>query len=127
MYKNICYHSSERMVNQCTLSLKSLSGLSSVCYKTMQIAGGVGGNGAAPPTSKLGTFLSRPLALSKPTYSNFQINGVSGETLKPPDPYFASKIGGLEVSEFLPKLHLFGNCYKLAYLEPRALTKTSSI
>ena len=110
-----------------TLSLKSLSGLSSVCYKTTQIAGGVGGNGAAPPTSKLGTFLSRPLALSKPTYSNFQINGVSGETLKPPDPYFASKIGGLEVSEFLPKLHLFRNCYKSTYLEPRALTKISSI
>ena len=57
-----------------TLSLKSLSGHSSVCYKSTQIAGGVGGNGAAPPTSKLGTFLSRPLALSKPTYSNFQIN-----------------------------------------------------
>ena len=110
-----------------TLYLKSLSGLSSVCYKTTQIAGGVGGNGAAPPTSKLGTFLSRPLALSKPTYSNFQINGVSGETLKPPDPYFASKIGGLEVSEFLPKLHLFGNCYKSTYLEPRAMTKISPI
>ena len=106
-----------------TLSLKSLSGLSSVCYKTTQIAGGVGGTGAAPPTSKLRTFLSRPLALSKPIYSNFQINGTSEETLKRPDPYFASKIGGLEVSEFLPKLHLFGNCYKSAYLEPRALTK----
>ena len=107
-----------------TLSLKSLS---SVCYKTTQIAGVVGWTGAAPPTSKLGTFLSRPLALSKPTYSNFQINGVSGETLKPPDPYFASKIGGLEVSEFLPKLHLFGNCYKSTYLEPRAMTKISPI
>ena len=34
-------------------------------------------------------------------------------------PYFPSKIGGLEVSEFLPKLHLFRNSYKLAYLEPR--------
>ena len=110
-----------------TLSLKSLSGLSSVCYKTTQITGGVGGNGAASPTSKLGTFLSRPLALSKPTYSNFQINGASGETLKPPDPYFASKIGGLEVSEFLPKLHLFGNCYKSTYLEPRTITKISPI
>ena len=110
-----------------TLSPKSLSGLSSVCYKTTQIAGGVGGNGAAPSTPKLGTFLSRPLALSKPTYSNFQINGVSGETLKPPDPYFASKIGGLEVSEFLPTIHLFGNCYKSTYLEPRTITKTYPI
>ena len=44
---------------------------------------------AAPPTSKLGKFLSWPLALSKPIYSNFQINGASEETLKPPDPYFA--------------------------------------
>ena len=45
-------------------------------------------------------------------------------------PYFASKIGGLaslEVSEFLPKLHLFENCYKSAYLEPRAITKTPQI
>ena len=33
-------------------------------------------------------------------------------------PHFASKIGGLEVSEFLPKLHLFGNCYKLTYTKP---------
>ena len=32
-------------------------------------------------------------------------------------PYFASKIGGLEVSEFLPKFHLFENCYKSTYLE----------
>ena len=64
-----------------TLYLKSLSGLSSVCYKTTQIAGGVGGNGAAPPTSKLGTFLSWPLALSMSIYSNFQINEASGEIL----------------------------------------------
>ena len=67
---------------------------------------------AAPPTSKLGKFLSWPLALSKPIYSDFQINGTSEETLKRPDPYFASKIGGLEFSEFLPKFHLFGNWYK---------------
>ena len=102
------------------IPIYTVSGLSSVCYKTTQIAGGMGGNGAAPPTSKLGMFLSRPLALSKPTYSNFQINGVSGETLKPPDPYFASKIGGLE-------FHLFRNCYKLTYLESRAMAKTSPI
>ena len=111
----------------CTLSLKSLSGLSSVYYKTTQIAGGMGGNGAVPPTSKLGTFLSRPLALSKPIYSNFQINGTSGKTLKPPDPRFLKQNRGLEVSEFLPKLHLFGNCYISAYLEPRTITKVSPI
>ena len=110
-----------------TLSPISLSGLSSVRYKTTQNTGSVGRAGAAPPTYKLGKFLSWPLALSMSTYSNFQINGASGETLKPPDPYFASKIGGLEVSEFLPKLHLFGNCYKSTYLEPRAMTKTSPI
>ena len=40
-----------------TLSLKSLSLLSSVCYKTTQTTGGVGMAGACPPTSKLGTFL----------------------------------------------------------------------
>ena len=48
----------------CTLSLKSLSGHSSVCYKTSLNTGGVGWAGAAPPTSKLGKFLSWPLALS---------------------------------------------------------------
>ena len=64
-----------------TLSLKSLSGLSSVCYKTTLITGGVGFAGAGPPTSKLGTFLLWPLALSMPIYSNFQINGASGEIL----------------------------------------------
>ena len=93
----------------------------------MQIAGDVGGTGAVPPTSKLEKFLSWPLALSMSIYSNFQINGASGETLKPPDPRFLKQNRGLEVSKFLPKLHLFGNCYKSAYLEPRALTKTSPI
>ena len=72
--------------NTNTLSLKSLSGHSSVCYKTTVNAGSVGRAGATPRTSKLGTYLSRPLALSKPIYSNFQINGASGETMKPPDP-----------------------------------------
>ena len=55
-----------------TLSLKSLSGLSSVCYKTTLNIGGVGWDGAAPSTSKLGTFLSRPLALSK--FYSIQMN-----------------------------------------------------
>ena len=76
----------------------------------------MGRAGAGRLASKLRMFLLWPLALSMPIYSNFQINGASGETLKPPDPYFASKIRGLEVSEFFPKLHLFGNCYTLAYL-----------
>ena len=53
----------------------------------------MGQAGAAPPTSKLEKFLSWPLALSMSIYSNFQINGASGETLKRPDPYFVSKIG----------------------------------
>ena len=103
-----------------TLSLKSLSGLSSVCYKTTLIPSAVGWAGAGPPTSKLRTFLLWSLALSMPIYSNFQTNGASGETLKPPDPYFASKIRGLVVSEF-------GNCYKSAYLEQRTITKVSPI
>ena len=67
------------------------------------------------------------LAISMPIYSNFQINETSGETQKLPYPYFASKIRGLKVSEFLPKLHLFGNCYKFTYLEARTLTTLSSI
>ena len=116
-----------RYLMKYTLCPISVSGLSTVRYKTTQNTGSVGRAGAAPPTYKLGKFLSWPLALSMSTYSNFQINGASGETLKPPDPYFASKIGGLEVSEFLLKLHLFGNCYKSTYLEPRAMTKTSPI
>ena len=80
-----------------TLSLKSFSGLSSVCYKTAQITGGVGGAVACPPTSKLGTFLLWPLALSMQIYSNFQINGASGETLKPPE------IENLRVSAWVQK------------------------
>ena len=90
-----------------TLCPISVSGLSTVRYKTILNAGSVGWAVAAPPTYKLGKFLSWPLALSMLTYSNFQINGASRETLKPPDPYFASKIEGLEVSEFLPKLYFF--------------------
>ena len=72
----------------CTLSQNSLSGLSSLCYKTTLITGGVGGTGVGPPTFKLGTFLLWPLALSLPIYSNFQVNGAYGETLKPPDTLF---------------------------------------
>ena len=40
-----------------TLSLKSLSPLSSVCFKTTQTTGSVGVAGDCPPTSKLRTFL----------------------------------------------------------------------
>ena len=83
--------------------------------------------GAGPPTSELGKFLLWSLALSMPIYSNFQINGALGETRKPPDPRFLKQNRGLEVSEFLPKLYLFGNFYNLAYLEPRTITKMSSI
>ena len=42
---------------QCTLSSKSLSPLSSVCFKTTQTTGSVGVAGDCPPTSKLRTFL----------------------------------------------------------------------
>ena len=87
-----------------TLSLKSLSGHSSVCYKTSLNTGVVGQTGAAPPTSKLEKFLSWPLALSMSIYSNFQINGASGETLKPPDPRFLKQNRGLEVTPFIWKL-----------------------
>ena len=111
----------------CTLSPISVSGLSTVCYKTTLNTGRVGWAGAAPPTYKFGKFLSWPLALSMSTYSNFQINGASGETLKPPDPRLLKQNRGPEVSTFLLKLHLFGNCYKSTYLEPRTMTKTSQI
>ena len=76
---------------------KNLSGLSSVFYKTSLITGGVGWAGAGPPTSKLETFLLWPLALSMPICSNFQINGASGGTLKPPDPLFLKQNRGLEI------------------------------
>ena len=97
-----------------TLSLKSLSLLLSVCYKTTQTTGAVGMAGAYPPTSKLGTFLLWSLALSMPIYSNFQINGALGESRKPPDPRFLKQNRDLEVSEFLPMFYLYGNCYKSA-------------
>ena len=118
---------SKNFVAKHTLSLKSLSLLLSVCYKTTQTTGGVGVAGACPPTSKLGPFLLWSLAQNMPIYSNFQLNRVSEETRKPLDTQFASKIGGLEVSEFLSKLYLIGNCYKLAYVQPRTITKMSSI
>ena len=105
----------------------SVSGLLTVCYKTILNTGSVGWAEAAPPTYKFGKFLSWPLALSMSTYTNFQINGASGETLKPPDPRLLKQNRDLEVLTFLPKLYLFGNCYKLTNLEPRAMTKTSLI
>ena len=41
----------------------------------------MGGAGGMSHTSKLGTYLLCPLALNMPTYSNFQINGATGETI----------------------------------------------
>ena len=87
----------------------------------------MGGARAGPPTPKLGTILLWFLALSMSIYCNLQINGALGETLKPPDLYFTSKIRGLLVSKFLPRLHLFGNFYKSTYFEPRTITKASPI
>ena len=39
-------------------------------------------------------------SLSMPINSNFKLNGASGETWKPPDPYFASKKGGMDSGGF---------------------------
>ena len=83
--------------------------------------------GACPPSSKLETFLQWSLALSMPNYRNFQLNRALGETWKPPDPLFLKQNWGLEVSEFPTKLYLIGNCYKLAYFQPRTITKISQI
>ena len=63
-----------------TLSPINVSGLSTVRYKTTLNSGSVGWAGATPLTYKFGKFLSWSLALSMSTYSNFQINGASGET-----------------------------------------------
>ena len=57
-------------------------------------------------TSKLGTFLSRPLTISRPIYSISQINGASEETLKPQDPLFCFKnrgSGGFTLFTVYPK------------------------
>ena len=84
-----------------TLSLKSLCGLLSVCYKTTLTTGGVGVAGTFTPASKLGPFLWWSLALGMPIYSNLQLNGASGESRKPPDPLFCFKnrgSGGFRVS-----------------------------
>ena len=51
-------------------------------YKTTLISGSVGGAGEWTHTCTLGTFLLCALAISMTTYSNFQINGASVETLK---------------------------------------------
>ena len=77
-----------------TLSLKSLSGLSSVFYKTTLITGGVGGAVAGPPTSKLGTILLWSWTLSKyadyfKQFSNKWSFGRKSETSRPP--FFEAK------------------------------------
>ena len=56
---------------QNTLGQKSLLRAVSVCTKTTLISGSVGGAVGVSHTSKLKTYLSCPLALSMPTYSNF--------------------------------------------------------
>ena len=86
------------------LSLKSLSSLSSLCYKTTLTTGGVGVARAGPPTSKLGTLLQWTLAPNMLKCSNFQRNGASRLILKPPDPLFFKQNRDLEVSEFLLSL-----------------------
>ena len=45
-------------------------------------------------TTKLENYFVVPLALRMPIYSNFQINGASEETLKPPDPRFLKQNRG---------------------------------
>ena len=54
---NMSYENNFEGLSEYTLSSKSLSPLSSVCFKTTQTTGGVGVAGACPPTSKLETFL----------------------------------------------------------------------
>ena len=53
----------------------------SVSTKTILISGCVGGAVGVSHISKLGTFFLRSLTLRMPFYSNFQINGASGETV----------------------------------------------
>ena len=52
-----CYWKSWKAFKRHTLSSKSLSPLSSVCFKTTQTTGSVGVAGDCLPTSKLRTFL----------------------------------------------------------------------
>ena len=59
-----------------TLCPISVSGLSTVRYKTTLNTGSVGWAGAAPPTYKFGKFLSWSLALSMLTYSSGSVVGV---------------------------------------------------
>ena len=63
-----------------TLDQISLQRAVFVCNETAQVSGSVGGAGEWTHTCTLVTYLLCPLALSIPTYSNFQINGASGET-----------------------------------------------
>ena len=72
----------------------------SVWSKTSLNTGGVGRAVAAPPTSKSGKFLSWPLALSKPIYSNFQINGASEETFLENYNFYCSKNGYKNLKSF---------------------------
>ena len=66
-----------------TLGQISLLREVSVCDETALFNGSVGvaggGGGAWSYSCTFGTFLLCPLALSMPTYSNFQINGASEE------------------------------------------------
>ena len=64
-----------------TLCTQSLLRAVSVSTKTILISGCVGGAVGVSHISKLGTFFLRSLTLRMPFYSNFQINGASGETV----------------------------------------------
>ena len=64
-----------------TLCTQSLLRGVSVSTKTTLISGCVGGTVGVARFSKLGTFFLRSLTLRMPFYSNFQINGFSGETV----------------------------------------------
>ena len=64
-----------------TLCTQSVLRAVSVSTKTILISSCVGGAVGVSHISKLGTFFLRSLTLRMPFYSNFQINGASGETV----------------------------------------------
>ena len=94
----------------------------SVCTKTALISGCVGGAGEWSHTCTLGTYLLCPKYADLLQFPNKWSFGRNFSNFF--SHFYYNKSCNF-LNKFLPKLHLFGNCYKSAYLESRGITKMS--
>ena len=103
-----------------------VNSLSSLGYKTSRITGGVGGPGLSLLLLNWVRFCNSPWLLVCPfiTISKKWSFKRNSQISKPLLHFKNRGSGGFTC---LLKIHLFENCYKSAYLEPRAITKTPQI